>query len=92
MHLENPLRFQTRVVNGNPPKVSINGFHDPIPKFADRDNALFGSLMERVLGDPLPRVLGRTPEEVMSLMSAGELSFMRGDDGQFITSPTMRLS
>ncbi len=94
MHLENPPRFQTRVVNGNPPKVFIDGSHDPIPKFADRDKALFGSLRERVLGDALPRIQvpGRTPEEVMSLMSAGELSFMRGDDGQFITSPTMRLS
>jgi len=94
MHLENPPCFQTRVVNGTPQKVFIDGFHEPIPKFADRDNALFGLIMERALGDALLRIQvpGRTPKEVARLMCAGELSFMRGDNGQFITSPILKLS
>ncbi len=90
MHLENPPLFQTRVVNGSPPEVFIDGIHDPIPRFARREKALFGSLMDRVLRGVLSpeQVAGRTPEEAERLMLAGELSFIRGDDGQFITSLT----
>lgn len=88
MHLENPPRFQTRVVNGDPPTVFIDGFHDPIPRFAARDKALFGSLLDHVLsGVLLPeQVAGHTPEEAERLILAGELSFIRGDDGRFIAA------
>lgn len=89
MHLENSPVFQTRVVNGSPPKVFIDGIHDTIPRFASRDKALFGLLMDQVLRSVLSpeQVVGHTPEEAERLMLAGELSFIWGDDGQFITSP-----
>jgi hypothetical protein len=86
MHLENRPRFFTRVENGDPPRVVIDGTHEASPVFAERDKELFGAFMERVLGELLPKmhVPGRSVEELSTLLRAGDLSFMFDDNGEFI--------
>jgi hypothetical protein len=88
MHLENRPLFRTRVERGEPPRVSIEGFHDPSPQFAKRDNKIFGGFMEWVLGEFLPhiQVSGRSPEELPPLLRSGALSFMFNDNGDFIAA------
>jgi hypothetical protein len=86
MHLENRPRFHTRVENGQPPRVIIDGTHDASPIFSERDIVIFGGLMDRVLGELLPHihVTGRTREELATLLKEGNLSFIFDDDGKFI--------
>jgi hypothetical protein len=86
MHLENRPQFFTRVEDGDPPRVTIEGKHEASPAFATRDRKLFGAFMQRVLGELLPKlhVPGRSVEELSALLRAGSLSFMFDDDGKFI--------
>jgi hypothetical protein len=49
---------------------------------------MFGGFMERVLGELLPKLdkPGRKPEELSRLLTAGDLSFIFDDNGNFIKS------
>jgi hypothetical protein len=86
MHLENRPHFFTRVEDGDPPRVIVDGAHEASPVFASRNKKLFGSFMERVLSELLPQlhVPGRSIEELSALLRAGDLSFMFDDNGKFI--------
>jgi hypothetical protein len=88
MHLQNRPEFWTRVKDGDPPRVIIGGTHEATPVFAERDKKMFGGFMERVLGELLPKLdkPGRKPEELSRLLTAGDLSFIFDDNGNFIKS------
>ena len=86
MHLENRPQFHTRIVEGDPPRVVIDGTHAAAPVFAPRDARVFGACMTRVLGEILPE-LGASrwpPEELARLLAEGKISVMFGDHGGFI--------
>jgi hypothetical protein len=86
VHLKNPPQFFTRVENGTPPRVYIEGTHDAAPEFEDRDHKLFRKFMRSVLQDALEHmdVPGKTTKEVIELIDKGQLSFIIDDDGNFI--------
>ncbi len=82
LHLKNRPTFRTRTEVHDPPKVYIEGFTKGAPDFEPRNNALFGRLMEQVLGSLVSQnQVGRPTDEALRLMRLGELSFLKDRDG-----------
>lgn len=91
LHLENPPQFRTRVENGTPPKVFIDGSHEGEPKFRDKDQEMFGKMMASFLKDHLQNmdIDGYTREEAFEKVRAGKMSFIMDDDGKFTGAKTI---
>ena len=77
LQLKNPPTFRTRVINGDPPIVIIEGEHDASPEFETFDKKLFGSMLISVLDKFLPHIQSKehTNDEMIKMLREGELSF-----------------
>ncbi|ROT95378.1 hypothetical protein EB810_09815 [Altererythrobacter sp. FM1] len=82
LDLENRPRFWTHV-SADRNHVTIGGTTDAAAIFRRYDRGLFGHLMEGAFRTP-PPILGKTTEEVMAGLAAGEISFLFDADGEFL--------
>lgn len=82
MDLINRPNFWT-YVSPDRKQVMIGGTTDAVPLFPKFDRAAFGHMMAGAFPTP-PRVVGKTPEEVVAGIAAGEISFLFDDKNEFI--------
>jgi len=86
LHLINRPVFHTSAESGNPPRVHIYAETEDRPKFQKMDRGLRGAFMAHLFQDILPllRLGGRTSEESLELLKAGEVTFMEQGVRNFI--------
>ncbi|MCQ1779410.1 hypothetical protein NOJ05_19565 [Neorhizobium galegae] len=82
LDLENRPSFWTHI-SSDKEKVIIGGTTDTAPRFRKLNAELYGQTMAGVFRD-LPPVDGYTPEQAMSALQAGSITFLFDDHGNFI--------
>jgi hypothetical protein len=84
-HLKNRPEFMTWVEDGENPEVTIAGYHDAHPEFYEFRQDIFGQFMLQVLGgDQMPHVNGKTRDEALEQMGAGQLTFLFDNVGAYL--------
>lgn len=82
LDLENRPGFWTHITTDEQ-KVTIGGTTDATPRFRELSAELYGQTMAGVFRN-LPPLNGYTPEDAMSALLAGNITFLFDDNGDFI--------